>query len=90
MKRSQIAADDVSKIPQQNGGVVRLTCVYAVNGGEGDEQGEVGVSPVNTVDAEEHCGKDGHGILATVDQMRENVPRVVVTSNALQSTPNRW
>jgi hypothetical protein len=65
-----------------------LTAINGVDRGKGDEEAQVGLGVVEAVQAEPESREDGHGILPAVDQVREHVPRVVVTPDALQGTPD--
>ncbi|KAK2006646.1 hypothetical protein LZ32DRAFT_595196, partial [Colletotrichum eremochloae] len=69
-------------------GCGRLTCVDGVDGGKSNKHCQVAVRIVDAVHGERHGGQDGHCILATVREVREDVPRVSVTTQALQQAPD--
>jgi hypothetical protein len=66
-----------------------LTAIYGVDGGKGDEEAQVGLTIPHAVEAKPHSRQDCHGVLSAVDEVRKHIPRVVVTSDALQGTPYR-
>jgi len=68
------------KIP--NGAVDRI------DGSECDEKSQIGLRSVDAIEAEEDGSKNRHGVFAAVDQVWEHVLGVVVTPDALQSTPD--
>lgn len=90
MKISQIAFKRVShgcEVVEQ-GYMVVLTGVDAVDRRECDEQGKIGASIVDPVQTEAHGGRNRHGVLAAVHKVRKDVPGIVITSETLKGTPN--
>jgi hypothetical protein len=65
------------------------TAVHRVDSSESDEEAQIGLGVADAVETKPHGRQDGHGVLAAVDQVREHVPRVVVTPDALQRAPYR-
>lgn len=62
--------------------------VYAVDRCKHDVHSHKLRCLVNAKQAQGHASEDGEAILATIDQVRENIAGIVVTSDALECTPN--
>jgi len=69
---------------------LKLTAINRIDGGERNEQTQVGLRAVYAVAAKKHGRQDRHGVLPAVDEVGKHVLGVVVTSDTLQSTPYRW
>lgn len=67
----------------------KLTAVDGVDGRKGNEEREVGMTAVYTVKTQTHGRRDRHGVLAAVGKMREAIPSIVVTTQALERSPYR-
>ena len=46
--------------------------------------------PLNTEKTQRHAREDSKPVLSTVDQVREHIAGVLVTSQALKRAPNAW
>ena len=64
------------------------TSVDGVDGGTEDEEGAQPCGLVDPIQTQGHVVQDGEGVLSPIDQMREDVTRVVVPSKALKQTPD--
>jgi hypothetical protein len=65
-----------------------LTAVQGVDRRKCNEYCKMISGLVNSVNTEGEIIHDGHGVFSAIDKMREYVSSVVVTTNALQRTPN--
>ena len=69
--------------------VMTLTAVDGVDDGKRDKGRQRRLGGRDAVERErDRCG-DGHGVLPTVNEVREDVLGIVVTAEALQETPDR-
>ena len=66
----------------------RLTAVDRIHTRASNEQGLQLISFVDAVQTQTHVEQYRKGVFAAIDQMWESVPGIIVTSQALQCTPN--
>lgn len=65
-----------------------LTAIDSVDRRESDEDRKVSPRPVDSIDAECEIIQYSHAVFAAVDEVGKYVSRIVVTTNALQCTPD--
>ena len=63
--------------------VDKLTAINTVDGRECNEECQVGLSVMYTVQREHHGSYDGHCILAAVDQVRKNITGIFISAKTL-------
>lgn len=60
-----------------------LTAINTVDGRKSNEQGEVSIRVMNTVQGEHHGSYNSHCILATVDQVWKDITSILVSAKTL-------
>lgn len=65
------------------------TGIESVDARKCDVESKVRFRSLEAIQAEQHSGDDGHHVLSAVDKMRKHVLCIIVTSDTLQSTPDR-
>lgn len=61
--------------------------VEGIDRGKGDEQGTIGGTFVNAIDTEYHVKNDSRGVFSQVEQVRECIAGVMISSVALECSP---
>ena len=65
-----------------------LTAVDSVDGAKCDEECFQRIVLIDSIKAERHVEENRECIFAAINQMRKRVPGIIVTTYALQASPN--